>query len=105
MAIAEYDTVISIDRYFAHTSIYTMRGDLYCLRGWYDLAIADYTTAISIAPKLVGLGPLEDQRDPEKVENVLKDAYCGRGSSPIRRCEGRATAWPSPILLTQRLSS
>ena len=43
------------------------------------MAIADYTTAISIAPKLVGLGPLEDQRDPEKVENVLKDAYCGRG--------------------------
>ena len=79
LAIAEYDTVISMDRYFAHASIYTMRGDLYCLKGWYDLAIADYTTAINIAPKLTGLGRLSDERDPEKVENVLKDAYCGRG--------------------------
>ena len=85
LAIAEYDTVISIDRYFAQASIYTMRGDLYCLKGWYDLAIADYTTAINVAPKLIGLGPIEHDRDPERVEYVLKGAYCGRGPRPSRQ--------------------
>ena len=50
LAIAEYDTVIGIDRYFGDAGIYTMRGDLYCLKGRYDLAISDYTTAINIAP-------------------------------------------------------
>lgn len=79
LAIAEYDAVISIDRYDNHASIYTLRGDLYCLKGHYDLAISDYTTAIHIAPKLIGLGPLSDVRDPNRVENVLRDAYCGRG--------------------------
>ena len=85
LAIAEYDAVISIDRYFEKASIYTLRGDLYRLKGRYDLAISDYTTAINIAPKLIGLGPLSYDRDPKRVENVLKDAYCGRGSCPSRR--------------------
>ena len=79
LAIAEYDAVISIDRYFGKAGFYTLRGDLYCLKGRYDLAISDYTTAINIAPKLIGLGPIEHDRDPESVENVLKDAYCDRG--------------------------
>ena len=79
LAIAEYDAVISIDRYFGKAGVYTLRGDLYCLKGQYDLAISDYTAAINIAPKLIGLGPLSDDRDPKRVENVLNDAYCGRG--------------------------
>ena len=79
LAIAEYDAIISIDRYFAHASVYVRRGDLYCLKGQYDLAISDYTNAINIAPKLIGLGPLSYDEDPKSVENVLRDAYCGRG--------------------------
>lgn len=79
LAIAEYNAIISIDRYFGKAGIYTLRGDLYCLKGRYDLAISDYTTAINIAPKLIGLGPLSADRDPERVKNVLRDAYCGRG--------------------------
>ena len=94
LAIAEYDTVIGIDRYFGHAGIYTMRGDLYCLKGRYDLAISDYTTAIDIAPKLIGLGRLEDERDPKRVDYVLRDAYCGRG---LALHAEESTTWPLPI--------
>ena len=72
-AILECGMAISIDRY--SVSKYNLRGSLFSLQKQYDYAIVDSTSAINIAPKLIGLGsPISDN-----LMEQLGSAYAGRG--------------------------
>ena len=74
-AIVEFGMTISIDRY--DVSAYNSRGVLFSLQKQYDYAIADYTSAIDMAPKLLGLGsPISDN-----LMMWLASAYKGRGEA------------------------
>ena len=74
-AIVEFGIVISIDRY--DVSAYNLRGVLFSLKRQYDYAIVDYTSAINIAPKLVGLG----RSISDNLTDKLASAYRGRGQA------------------------
>ena len=74
-SIVEYGMAISIDRY--HVSAYNLRGGLFSLQKQHGYAIVDYTSAINIAPKLVGLSwPISDN-----LVDKLASAYKGRGEA------------------------
>ena len=71
-SIVEYGVAISINRY--DVSAYNVRGGLFSLQNQYDYAIVDYTSAIDMAPKLLGLDwTISDSMD------ILASAYNGRG--------------------------
>ena len=83
-AIAEYDAAIRVDR--DNMRAYISRGFLYYLRKEYDPAIADYTTAMNLDPRLRVLAQRKFEGSAAG-DHYLAQAYARRGDALHKKGE------------------